>query len=136
MNPTPGEVLRDSGCQLATNNAKSQSVALRLAILDMVLQGRAVSIDDVMMPRDGIRRGNFVGAAFLSLKKRGLIRQTGEFVTSKRKFRHGGRNPVWTSSDLVRCRAEAARLRTELEKMEPPPARQGTLFPSPAGGST
>jgi hypothetical protein len=122
-----GTILRDQGAGQAAKKRPTKTLTLRISILRLVVEGQAVTIDDVLPPDDEAKRSNHVGAAMLSLSKRKLIRQTGERRPSLREFRHAGTNPVWVATDAVKCQAELARLNIELAALEPP-RLQGNLF--------
>lgn len=127
MSLSTGEKLRDKGCSLAAGKRPVKTLRIRLAILEKLLQGDAITIDDVL-PDDGSKRSNNVGAALLALSRKRLICRTGKYRISPRELRHGGFNPEWIAIDGAACRAEHARLAAELEQLEPLP-RQGELFP-------
>ncbi|MFT3882988.1 MAG: hypothetical protein QM703_25460 [Gemmatales bacterium] len=127
--PSPGRARRDEGTARAANKKPSKTLTLRLKILQRILQGPA-TIDDVVPPAEELKRGNYFGSAMLALSRRKLIRQTGERRPSQRERRNagGGGNPVWEANDVAACRAEAEKLRSELQALGPA-ATQPTLFP-------
>ena len=135
MTTATGEQRRNTGTSLAAAKRPSKTLALRIAILERVIRGEAITIDDVLPPDGEEKRTNHVGSAVLSLSTRKLIRQTGERRRSQRDFRHAGTNPVWVAIDVAKCQVELKRLTAELEKIEPP-ARQGSLFGTEGGLSS
>ncbi len=126
-----GEHLRDAGCQLAESSNKSKSLALRIAILELALEGNPFTADE-LPGDDDVLRDNKTGAAFLALSKQRLIAFTGQCYRSKRPFRHAGLMREWLVTSAIRAQQELALLRMELTAQVD---SELPLFP-PGGGKT
>lgn len=126
MTTSPGEQRRDEGAARADNSNKLQSLVLRLSILEIASMGEPFTADDIPGDEDE-QRNNRTGSAFLNLSKAGFIVFSGQCRRSTRLYRHAGLLRVWQTPDVAKCRNEAAKIKAELAKLEPP-AQQGDLF--------
>jgi len=111
---------RDRGIERVVKKRKPDVLADQIGLLAAIRRKREATIDDARPAKAlaakcshrGIR-----GSAVLGLAASKVIVATGERRPSRRKWRNGGKNSVWTARDWNALAVIIRRLRAELRAL-------------------